>query len=131
MKTLLSFLLTILFISTQAQTAEELAQSQLDAYNNRDIEAFLQPYSDSVKVYTFPDQFQYQGKVNMRNGYASFFANTPELHCKLINRMVMGNTVIDQEEVTLGKGREPIYAIAIYKIAHKKINEVYFIRKEE
>lgn len=59
------------------------------------------------------------------------FAAYPELHCKLVNRMVQGDTVIDQEEVTRGKGAPLIEATAIYKIRHNKIQEVYFLYKEE
>lgn len=109
--------------------AKGLAQEQLEAYNNRDIEAFLIPYAEDVKVFNFPDKFQYQGKDAMRTRYAGMFQNTPDLHCKLVNRMVMGNTVIDQEEVQIKKGEPPIHAIAIYKIRGNKIAEVYFISK--
>ena len=107
---------------------QELAQLQLNAYNAGDIEAFIAPYSDSVRVYNFPDQLLYTGKDIMRQNYSIFFDRTPDLHCELINRMVLGNTVIDQERVTgLGGGRT-IEAIAIYKIAYNKIQEVYFDR---
>lgn len=111
--------------------AERLAQEQLDAYNNRDIEAFVIPYSDDVKVFNFPDQLLYQGKDEMYGLYGRMFSRTPDLHCRLVNRMVMGNTVIDQEEVTINKGEPPFRAIAIYKIREGKIAEVYFIREEQ
>ncbi len=109
-------------------TPEQLAQQQLNAYNAGNIDAFLEPYADDVRVYSFPDKLQYQGKELMRKNYADFFKNTPDLHCELVNRMVMGNTVIDQERVTgFGNGFE-LEAIAIYKIVNGKIAEVYFIQ---
>lgn len=111
--------------------AERLAQEQLDAYNNRDIEAFVVPYADDVKVFNFPDQLLFQGKDELYGLYGRMFSRTPDLHCKLINRMVMGNTVIDQEEVTISRGEPPMRAIAIYKIRKGKIAEVYFIRDEQ
>ncbi|MGY6520559.1 MAG: nuclear transport factor 2 family protein [Mongoliitalea sp.] len=107
--------------------AEQLAQAQLDAYNNRDLDAFLIPYADDVKVFEFPDQLQYIGKERMAEIYGRMFVRTPDLHCHLVHRMVMGNTVIDQELVTIDKNQPPMRAIAIYKIANKKIAEVYFI----
>jgi imidazolonepropionase-like amidohydrolase len=109
------------------QTPEQLAQQQLNAYNARDIDAFLEPYSEDVKIYGFPNQLQMEGKEAMRKGYANMFENTPDLHCELINRMVNGNTVIDQELVT-GFQNGPLKAIAIYKIKNHKIAEVYFIQ---
>jgi hypothetical protein len=113
--------------SEMAQLARSLAQAQLEAYNARDIEAFLIPYSDSVEVYRFPNTLQYKGIDKMRERYGAMFANTPDLHCQLLGRMVQGNTVIDQELVTRKKGEPLIEAIAIYKIAHGKIQRVYFV----
>lgn len=111
--------------------SEKLAQEQLDAYNARDIEAFVLPYAEDVKVFNFPDQLLYQGKDEMYGLYGRMFSRTPDLHCKLVNRIVMGNTVIDQEEVTLQKGQAPMRAIAIYKVRDGKIAEVYFIRNDQ
>jgi hypothetical protein len=109
------------------QLAEQLAQAQLDAYNQRDLDAFLIPYAEDVKVFEFPDKLQYEGKRRMAEIYGRMFVRTPDLHCKLIHRMVMGNTVIDQELVTIDNNQPPMRAIAIYKVIDKKIAEVYFI----
>jgi len=110
-------------------TPEALAQQQLIAYNARDIDAFLEPYSDTVKIYQIPASEPFLvGKEAMRTRYAKKFEETPELHCELINRMVDGNTVVDQELITgLPDGRVS-HAIAIYKVAHGKIVEVHFWR---
>lgn len=104
----------------------DLAQRQLNAYNFRNIEAFLEPYSDDIEVYNFPDQLQFKGKENMRNGYSKMFENAPNLHCELVNRIVLGNTVIDQERVQFGN--QIIEAIAIYHIENGKISKVYFMK---
>jgi hypothetical protein len=109
--------------------AEKLAQEQLEAYNKRDIEAFVRPYSENVKIFNFPSELMYEGREKMYDLYGRMFARTPDLHCKLVNRMVMGNTVIDQEEVTISKNEPPMRAIAIYKIKDGKIAEVYFVRE--
>jgi hypothetical protein len=131
----LNFTLILLFVTgtilaqvTVEKEAEKLAQEQLDAYNKRDIEAFVAPYADKVRVYKFPDEFMYEGKTEMYDIYGRMFARTPDLHCRLVNRIVMGNTVIDQEEVTISKKDPPMQAIAIYKIKDGKIAEVYFIQ---
>lgn len=107
-------------------TPEDLAQRQLNAYNFRNIDAFLEPYADDVEVYNFPDQLQFKGKEAMRKGYAPMFTNTPNLHCELINRIVQGNTVIDQERVQFGD--RVLEAIAIYHIENGKIQKVYFMQ---
>ncbi|NRB47601.1 MAG: amidohydrolase family protein [Saprospiraceae bacterium] len=105
----------------------DLAQRQLNAYNARDIEAFLEPYSEDVELYSFPDQLMGKGRSFMRSTYSKMFENTPDLHCELVNRIIQGNTVIDRERVT-GFGAKPLEATAIYKIKDGKIAKVYFIQ---
>lgn len=105
---------------------EDLAQRQLNAYNLRNIEAFLEPYADNVEIYNFPNNLQFKGKEAMRKGYSQMFKNTPNLHCELVNRIVQGNTIIDQERVQFGN--KIMEAIAIYHIENNKIKKVYFIQ---
>ena len=104
-----------------------LAQQQLNAYNARDIDAFLEPYADDVELYSFPDKLLSKGKEAMRKGYQDMFKNTKDLHCEVTERIIQGNTIIDHESVT-GFGPLPLRAIAIYKIENGKIRKVYFIQ---
>jgi len=106
-------------------TPEDLAQRQLNAYNFRNIDAFLEPYAEDVEIYQYPDKLLYKGKDIMRDGYAKMFENTPNLHCELLGRMVQGNIVIDQERVKFGNNI--VEAVAIYHVENGKINKVYFI----
>jgi imidazolonepropionase-like amidohydrolase len=107
-------------------TPEDLVQRQLNAYNFRNIDAFLEPYAEDVEVYNFPNQLQYTGKEAMRKIYTQMFENTPNLHCELVSRIVQGNTVIDQERVRFGD--RVLEAIAIFHIENGKIKKVYFMQ---
>lgn len=104
----------------------DLAQRQLNAYNLRNIDAFLEPYSDDVEVYKYPDQLLFKGKETMREQYGTMFENTPNLHCELVERITQGNIVIDQERVQFGD--KILEAIAIYHVENNKIKKVYFIQ---
>lgn len=108
-----------------AETPAELVQRQLNAYNFRNIEAFLDTYADDVEVYDFPEKLQYKGKDNMRKGYEGLFANTPNLHCEILARIVQGNIVIDHERVQFTDGI--FEGIAIYHVENGKIKKVYFM----
>lgn len=110
-------------------TAEFLAQKQLDAYNAGDIEAFLVCYAPDVEIFDQPTgQRTLYGRDAMRERYTGFFAGNPQLHCRLLNRIVQGAFAIDQEHVTgLADGRE-LYAIAIYETNDEHITKVWFIR---
>jgi len=123
-------LLVFLPVFGYSQTPTELADLQLKGYNQRNMELFLQAYSDTVKVYDFPDKLLYSGKDTMRKNYAGMFTNLNDLHCTIKSRIVIGNTVIDEEQVVIRKGQPELHAVAIYKVANGKIQEVYFIMEQ-
>lgn len=100
-------------------------EQQLKAYNNRDIEAFVNAFAQNVQVYNFPNKLNYEGRDKMRKGYANFFANAKDLHCKIVKRIVKGNIVIDEELVT-ANGRT-FDAVAIYEIENGTITKVTFL----
>ena len=131
-KTILSIALFFfsLWAFGQELTPAQLVQQQLDGYNQGDIDLFLEPYADTVKMYNHPDKLLGRGKDRMRIMYGNMFSSRPELNCTLMNRMVLGNIVIDQEYVRFSKDQPPTEVIAMYKIAGGKIAEVYFIRPD-
>lgn len=105
---------------------EDLVQQQLNAYNQRNIDAFLEPYADDVEIYYHPDKLSMKGKEAMRKTYSGMFQTIPALHCELKNRIVQGNVVIDHENVSFGDSS--IKAIAMYTIEGGKIQKVYFLK---
>ena len=102
----------------------DLVQQQLNAYNAHNLEAFLEPYADDVEIYEFPGKLLSKGKEQMRKDYL-FITKVPKLYCRLKNRVVQGNMVVDHEEVS-GFGPKPVHAVAIYLIEKGKISKVYF-----
>lgn len=109
------------------ETPLALVQRQLNAYNARNIEAFLEPYSDDVALYMFPDKLIAKGKENMRKDYYDMFKNLSGLHCEIKERIIQGDIIIDKESVS-GMGKTKIEATAIYHIENNKIVKVYFIQ---
>jgi imidazolonepropionase-like amidohydrolase len=109
------------------ETPEALVQRQLNAYNFRNIEAFLETYADDVEVYKDKDQLLYKGKEELRKIYAELFDNSPGLHCEILNRIVQGNVIIDKERVQFAKGRV-IEGVAMYQLEEGRIKRVYFVQ---
>jgi imidazolonepropionase-like amidohydrolase len=104
----------------------DLVQQQLNAYNAHDLDAFLAPYADDVEIYATSGKLIMKGKGQMRKEY-QFITKTPHLFCRLVNRIISGNTVIDHEEIWTSP--EPVnlrYGVAIYVIDKGKIKRVYF-----
>lgn len=108
--------------------AEQLVQKQVNGYNAGDIDAFLEPYSDDFEIYNFPNELSRKGKEEARKIYKTMFDKYPDLHCEILERMVLGNKVIDHERIS-GVRSVPFEAIAIYEIEDDKIKKVTFVRK--
>jgi len=111
------------------KSPEEVVQQQLNAYNARDIEAFLATYSRDIQIYNFPDSLRYSGLDQIERVYRRLFERTPALHAQIKNRMVLGNYVIDRERVTGFANNRVINAIAIYEVRENRIRRVWFIRE--
>ncbi len=112
--------------TTEKTEAEKIVQQQLDAYNKRDIDAFMATYSKDIKLYDYPEKLKSEGQKTMRESYEAFFKHTPDLRAFIKKRIVIGNKVIDEEQITInGK----IYnAVAIYEVENGKIKKVTFIQ---
>lgn len=108
------------------ETAAALVQRQLNAYNFRNVEAFLDTYADDVELYNYPSTLLGKGKEGMRKIYSNLFDHTPDLHCELLERIVQGNIVIDKERVKFAN--RIMEAVAIYHIENNKITKVYFVQ---
>ena len=103
-----------------------IVQKQLDAYNARDIDAFLATYTDDIILADFPNDIWAEGKEAMRSRYENMFNNTPNLYCEIKNRIEIGNKVIDQEWVRVND--KYISAVAIYEVEDGLIKKVTFVR---
>ena len=106
---------------------EVLAQRQLNAYNLRDVEAFLAPYAPDVEILALDGTVRLKGLDAMRKRYADIFQKSPLLHCELVKRMAVGSFVLDEERVT-GMGDDVVRAIAIYEVKDGRIAKVRFLR---
>ncbi|MEQ1919020.1 MAG: nuclear transport factor 2 family protein, partial [Elusimicrobiota bacterium] len=80
------------------KTPEELVQAQVDAYNARDLEAFLATYAEEV-VLVNDGKERTLAKAALRTGYGKLFSENPGLRCVVLRRESTGNTVIDDERV--------------------------------
>ena len=105
-----------------------VVQRQLDAYNARDIEALLAAYAGDAEIFEHPSKLLASGFVQIRERFVARFKE-PNLHARLINRIVSGNTVIDHEQVTrtFPEGTGKIELVAIYEVKNGKIAKAWFI----
>jgi imidazolonepropionase-like amidohydrolase len=108
-----------------SESPETIVQRQVNAYNARNIDAFMDTYADDIELYNFPGKLSSKGKDEMKKSYEDFFKNVTNLYCEIENRIVIGNKIIDKEKVRAGKNIN--HAVAVYEIESGKIKKVTFI----
>jgi hypothetical protein len=107
-------------------SAIEVVQRQLDAYNAHDLAGFVAAYSDTVQVFRMPaTQPAITGKSQLAEFYANRRFNVPVLRAELVNRMVVGNKVVDHERIR-GLSDAVMEAIAVYQVVDELIVNVWF-----
>lgn len=108
----------------------ELVQRQLDAYNAHDLDVFLGAYSDKIQMFRLPSpEPTISGKAQLAEFYATKRFNVPGLRAELLNRMEMGNKVVDHERVT-GLRDEPFEVVCVYEVGRESIERVWFFASE-
>ena len=102
-------------------------QRQLEAYNARDIDAFMFWWADDCHYYEFPNHLLARGASSIRDRHIARFKEE-NLHGRLVNRIAVANMVIDQETVTrtFPDGPGDVDVIAIYEVENGKIAKAWF-----
>ncbi len=111
----------------QYTSPEIVIQRQLEAYNAKDLDAWLSTYAPDARQLELGGKLIAEGHHEIRDRASSRFAE-PNLHAQLIRREVFGNVVIDHEDVTRtfpeGPGR--VELICVYVVEHGLIQSVSF-----
>jgi hypothetical protein len=111
-------------------TAIEVVQRQLEAYNARDLAAFVAEYSDTVAIFRMPSVAAViTGKAQLAAFYAHHRFNHPKLRAQVVNRMLLGRKVIDHERIW-GLADTPIETVAVYQVVADLIATVWFFASD-
>ena len=85
-------------------------------------------YAGDARQFDHPDKLLADGAAQIRARFAARFTE-PNLHAQLLQRLVVGNVVIDQELVTrtFPEGPGTIELAAIYEVQNGKITKAWFV----
>jgi hypothetical protein len=110
-----------------ATAAEAVVAAQLDAYNRRDIEAFMACWHEDAELFAHPSTLLAKGAADIRARHVARFQES-NLHGELIARMSVDNLVVDREIVTrtFPEGPGTLDVIAIYEVQGDKIARAWF-----
>lgn len=107
----------------------EIVDAQLMYYNQHNLELFAKQFHKDIEVYDLEDnQLRFKGIEEFKVRYK----NTLEVarsNAKLVNRIELGNKIIDHEHVTRLDTPDMIEAVAIYLVEDDFIIKAWFLRK--
>lgn len=113
---------------SEIQGPAAVVQRQLDAYNARDVDGLLDVYARDAEMFEFPSRLVASGTEALRERFEIRFRE-PNLHARLLSRMVSGNRVVDHEVVhrTFPEGAGTIELIMIYEVGNGRIIKAWMI----
>jgi hypothetical protein len=107
--------------------AEQVVQRQLEAYNARDLDAWLATYAGDAEQFELHGGLLAAGHGEMRERMQQRFAE-PDLHARLLSRVVMGTIVVDHEVITrnFADGKGTVEMLCVYEVHHGLIRKASF-----
>jgi putative hydrolase of HD superfamily len=111
----------------EAASALAIVQAQLDAFNAKDIDALMRTYAPDAEQFALHGERLAQGHAELRPRYVARFTE-PDLHARLLSRMVMGNIVTDLELITRNfpEGVGTVEMLCIYEVVDGRIQRASF-----
>jgi hypothetical protein len=110
--------------------AADVVDRQVAAYCDRDLERFLGCYAAGVRVKDFDGNVLMDGLEAMRGQYGPMFRDSPQLRAEIPCRIVAGDYVIDEEDISgmVVAGFPPtMHAVAIYRVRDGLIHDVVLL----
>jgi uncharacterized protein (TIGR02246 family) len=107
---------------------EALVDRQIDAYNAHDADAFAAVYAEDMQLYDLGGELFLFGREALRERYALLFANAPLINVRIVKRIIVGNTVIDEERITRTASGRDAHVAVIYEASGGLIRRVWVTR---
>ncbi|MBE0370685.1 MULTISPECIES: nuclear transport factor 2 family protein [Pseudoalteromonas] len=120
-------------MTEQERGASQVVDKLILAYNDRNIEAFLDLYAEDVAFYMYPQTLMFTGKKKLIERYGLMFKKTKCLKSTSLKRIIHGNIVIDHESSQVcfndaGKVDKYSEFVTSYQIDDGKIRKVVFFK---
>ena len=107
---------------------ESPISGQLAAYNDHNVDEFCKFYSETVEIYKHGETVPFiKGIAAFRETYSKLFSVNSKLNAVVDRRLVLGNTVIDEEIVSGHPRGDFVKVIAIYEVTDSLITKAWFV----
>ena len=104
-----------------------LVQRQLDAYNAKDVAAWLNTYAPDAEQYNLHGERLARGHEELKARILVRFEE-PDLYARLLSRTALGNVVVDAEEITrnFAEGLGTVEMLCVYEVINGCITKASF-----
>jgi hypothetical protein len=99
---------------------------QVDAYNARDMERFLNCYAEDVVILDGRGTVLVRGSDEMRAEFTRLFDAAPALHADVLSRLEVGGYVILEERIE-GYGGEALRGVMVYHLREDVIDRCIWL----
>jgi hypothetical protein len=112
-------------VPMERNVMDDPVQAQVDAYNARDIEAFVAAYAPDVVITDANGSPMLGGHDAMREQYGALFEGSPDLDAEILGRVSAGAWTVDQERVS--RGDETRDVLVAYQVTDGLIARVVML----
>jgi len=101
-------------------------QRQLDAYNAKNLAAFVACYHNDIAIFRMPATVpSLKGREALEAFYKTERFTITALRAEVVSRMVVGNKVVDHERV-YGMAEQPYDVVVVYEVQDGLILNAWF-----
>lgn len=106
-----------------------VVQAQVDAFNRRDVEAFMATYAPEAIHWEYPADTVWNGAARIRQHYTELFGDPDarDLHVDVRERIVKGRFVIDHGFYRGLPGEGEHVSVVIYEVVDGRIRNAWFM----
>jgi imidazolonepropionase-like amidohydrolase len=110
--------------SLAPDSAADVVQRQVNAFNAHNLDALLATYAEDVKLYDFPDQLLATGRAALRAHYEKQLGPDSKAHWEIRKRLVAGNVIIDEVRWTGRADGKNSEGVGIYQVRNGLIQSI-------
>jgi hypothetical protein len=106
-----------------------VVQAHVDAFNRRDIEAYMATYAPEAIHWEYPDRKVWPNAARIRAHYTELFGDPDAsgLHLEVRHRIVKDRFVIDHDFYRGLPGEDTHVSVVIYEVVDGLIRNVWFM----
>lgn len=111
-------------MSEEASTPDAVVQRQIEAYNQRDIDSFVDCYGEqAIVVDLTQNEVLAENRTEIRDHYGELFNTVPDLHCEIHDKFQVGEYVaLDEHFTAMGESGN---ALAVYQVRDGRIHGLW------